>query len=134
MKGNGKGQIVLMKSVDAMMKTKRHRVPTIISQYACEGLYASSMDKLEELKASKAVKTSMVRVYPEVVELENGKKPKGCGYFGNIEAKLTAEIIVNGIKNGYKEFSAPSSAVFIESIVGMLPLHVGLKVRQMLYR
>jgi short-subunit dehydrogenase len=135
MKSNGKGQIVLMKSVDSMMNTRKNRVPTIISQYGCEGLYASSMDKLREMGASEAVKTTMVRVYPEVVEYERGqKKPKGTGFFGNMDAKLAAEIIVNGVKNNYKEFAAPYSAVFIESFVGMMPLSVGLKVRELLYR
>lgn len=133
MKQNGKGQIVFLKSVSSMMKTKKNRMPTIISQYGIEGIYASSMDKLQEMKAEKQVKTTMVRIYPEVVDKSAGKGQLIQDFYCKIDPKLTAEMIVSGIKNGKEDFAAPYSAIFVESIIGMLPVIVSLRVRKMLY-
>jgi hypothetical protein len=133
MKSNGKGHIVFLKSVSSMMKAKDNCLPVIVSQYGVEGMYNSSMEKLQQLQADKQVKTSMIRVYPEVVDVASGEKLKEDDFFGKIDTKLTAEMIVSGIQNGCSEFATPYSAVFVESIVGMLPLKVAFRIRKMLY-
>jgi short-subunit dehydrogenase len=138
MKENGKGQIVLMKSVDSMMRTTTERSAMIVSQYGIEGLYASAFDKLREMKAEKQVKASFVRVYPKVVIPKEAReiatrKRQSSGIFGDIDAASAAEFIVEGLKKGYDVFSTPYSAGIYETMVGALPMNVGLKLQRMLY-
>lgn len=110
----------------------------IVSQYGIEGLYASAFDKLREMKAEKQVKASFVRVYPKVVIPKEARdidkrKRQSSGIFGDIDAASAAEFIVEGLKKGYDVFSTPYSAGMYETVVGALPLNVGLKLQRMLY-
>jgi NAD(P)-dependent dehydrogenase (short-subunit alcohol dehydrogenase family) len=139
MKGNGKGHIVLMKSVDAMMRTSKQRAPTIIAQYGIEGLYASAFDQLRQLNAEKQVKATFVRVYPNVVtpkdSAEAGKKKQreSTGIFGDIDATRAAEFIVSGLKKGHEVFSTPYTAGIYETVMGAMPMNVSLKLQRLFY-
>jgi len=125
MKSNGKGHIVFLTSVAAINGVSQ-QLALSVSQFAIQGLYESLVEELRVAKQNKAIKTTLVHIYPFIVSenLENDIRLRVPGFFGSIRADEAADAILDGVRKNKAEISIPKYCLFISHVLKIFPRRV----------
>lgn len=130
MKSNKRGHIVFLTS-NAAISGLSQQLALSVSQFAIQGLYESVVEELRIAKLDKVIKTTMVHIYPFIVNdnVENDVNSRVPGFFGSIKASRAVEQIIDGVRKNKDEISIPIHYLFISRWLKILPRPVTLYVK-----
>lgn len=125
MKKNKKGHIVFLTSTAARNRFQ-HRHALTVSQFAVQGLYESIVDELRISKISDRIKTTLVHIFPLVVNEtnENDIQFRIPGFFGSIRAEIAAKKVLDGVLKNKSEISIPGYCLMASRIVKIVPKNI----------